>query len=125
MSTKPQMVPRLEQTCYLVNCTDAPDTSHLRHEHMVGHLTHVENNWQRYVTAGPLREPGGTELVGSVFLVLADSLEDCKALMAGDPYLTCGLYGSVEYKELTNAIGQFIGGKIWDNPEALMTQIKG
>ncbi len=125
MSTKPQRVERLGQTCYLVICTDAPDTDHLRLDHMVGHLNHVEEHWQRYVTAGPIREPGKTALVGSVFLVLADSLEDCKALMAGDPYLTCGLYGSVEYKELTNSIGQYIGGKIWESPEALLAQIKG
>ena len=39
--------------------------------------------------------------------------------MNGDPYLTCGMYESIEYKEFSNAIGRFMGGKTWESAEAV------
>ena len=121
----PPFVPRLAQTCYLVTCRDGEGSAALRREHLKGHLDHVERHWTRYVTAGPIREPGGEALVGSVFLVLADSLADAEALMNGDPYITCGMYESIEYKEFSNSIGQYLGGKIWESAEAIAHRAAG
>lgn len=118
-------VPRLTETCFLVTCMDRPDAAALRVAHLDGHLAHVERHWTHYITAGPVREPGGDALVGSVFLVLADSLEAAKVLMAGDPYITCGMYASVDYKVFTNSIGRFIGGKIWESREAIRHRAAG
>ncbi|MEL7541248.1 MAG: YciI family protein, partial [Pseudomonadota bacterium] len=90
LPTTPPYVPRLDQTCYLVICRDGSGSAEPRATHLKGHLDHVEKYWTRYVTAGPIRDPGGEALIGSVFLVLANDLEDAKALMEGDPYITCG-----------------------------------
>lgn len=125
MTDTPPAVEKLAQTCYLVTCNDGPDSAPLRISNLDGHLKHVEDNWRRYITAGPIREPGGEALVGSVFLVLANTLEDAKALMSGDPYITCGMYKSIDYKELTNSIGLFIGGKIWESREAIRHRATG
>lgn len=108
----------MAQGCYLVTCTDGPDAASLRITHMVDHFAHIERHWTRFITAGPVREPGGSAITGSAFLVLGDSLEEVAAMMAEDPYISCGMYRSVEYRELTNAAGLFIGGKIWDDGEA-------
>ncbi|MEM7662148.1 MAG: YciI family protein [Pseudomonadota bacterium] len=124
MSMPPE-VPRLTQKCYLVICDDGPGSAAPRGEHLVGHLEHVEKHWQRYVTAGPIRQPGGEALVGSVFLVLANDLNDAKALMEGDPYITCGMYQSITYKEFSNSIGQYIGGKIWGDPASIAHRAAG
>lgn len=124
-SNPPPFVPRPAKKCYLVTCLDKPETAHLRSEHLAGHLEHVEKNWQRYLTAGPIRNPGEEPLIGSIFLVFADSLSECKNLMDGDPYLTCGMYETVTYNELTNSIGQFLGGKIWENVESLAHRAAG
>jgi uncharacterized protein len=122
----PPHVPRHPQTCYLVICKDDPERSKTRRvEHLDAHLAHVERHWKRYVTAGPIRAPGGEKLVGSVFLVLAESLEDAQALMENDPYITCGMYASVEYHELTLSIGQFIGGKIWADASSIRHRATG
>ncbi len=122
---QPPEVPRLPQKCYLVICRDGPDSAKPRLDHLAGHLQHVEDNWTRYITAGPIREPGGEALVGSVFLVLADDISDAQALMNGDPYLTCGMYESIEYKEFSNSIGQYIGGKIWGSPDSVAHRAAG
>ena len=121
----PPQVPKLAQKCFLVTAEDGPGSAPLRHEHLNGHLEHVEKNWRRYVTAGPIREPGGEALVGSVFLVLADTLEDAKTLMNGDPYIRCGMYASVTYKEFTHAIGQYIGGKTWGDHASIAHRAAG
>lgn len=121
----PPYVPRLDKTCYLVICRDGPDSAGPRAAHLKGHLDHVEKYWTRYVTAGPIREPGGDALVGSVFLVLADSLAEAKTLMEGDPYITSGMYETITYNELSNSVGQFIGGKIWESAEAIAHRAAG
>ena len=121
----PPFVPRLDKTCYLVTCRDGPGSAELRATHLKGHLDHVEAHWTRYVTAGPIRDPGGEALVGSVFLVLADDLQDAETLMAGDPYITCGMYATITYHEFSNSIGQYIGGKIWESADAIAHRAAG
>ncbi len=121
----PPYVGRLEQNCFLVVCTDGPNSAEPRKVHLAGHLEHVEKNWTRYITAGPVREPGGEALVGSIFLVLADTLEEAKALMNGDPYITCGMYKTIKYQVFSNSIGQYIGGKIWESIEAISHRAAG
>lgn len=128
MTTLPETPPyvaRLDKTCFLVICRDGPDSAEPRAKHLKGHLDHVETYWTRYVTAGPIREPGGEALVGSVFLVLADDLADAQALMEGDPYITCGMYETITYNEFSNSIGQYIGGKIWESADAIAHRAAG
>ena len=125
MVKSPPHIDRLTTNCFLVVCHDGDNRDHLRVEHLEGHLLHVEKHWQRYVTAGPVREPEGERIVGSVFLVLADTVEEAKTLMAGDPYITCGLYETVDYKHFTNSIGQFLGGKIWKDVDSVRHRATG
>ena len=118
-------VPKMVQSCYVVTCSDGPEAAHLRLTHMVAHFAHIERNWTRFITAGPIRKPGSAAVSGSVFLVLGDSLGEVQAMMAEDPYISCGMYSSVDYAELTNAAGLFIGGKIWDDKEAFLRRLTG
>lgn len=124
-TNRPPVVPKPAKRCFLVLCRDGAGSAELRREHLEGHLDHVERNWTRYVTAGPIREPGGEALVGSVFLVLAESLEDARELMNGGPYITCGMYAEVEYKEFSNAIGLYLGGRIWHSAAAIAHRAAG
>lgn len=124
-TTSPPHVKKPEGTCYLVICHDGPGAAEFRALHLDGHLDHVERNWTRYITAGPFRDPGGEALIGSLFLVMGSTLDEVKALMAGDPYIACGMYASVDYKEFTNSIGQFIGGKIWESRDSIRHRAAG
>ena len=115
-------VPRADQACFLIiarDIADADQAAALRDKHLDGHLAHVERHWRRYLTAGPIREPGRAGLIGSTFLVFADDAAEARALMADDPYFTCGLYAHVEVLDQTLAIGRYLGGKIWDSAEAI------
>ncbi|MEX1250410.1 MAG: YciI family protein [Hyphomonas sp.] len=125
LPSEPPHVPRLPTPCFLVICRDGPGAGAMRARYLDGHLQHVEANWTRYITAGPVREPGGEALVGSVFLVLADTLDAARRLMQDDPYITCGLYSSIEYKEFTNSIGLYMGGRIWESRDAIRHRAAG
>lgn len=120
--------PRRETPCFLViarDISDAERAATLRTKHLDEHLAHVETHWRRYLNAGPIRNPGQARLTGSTFLIFADDEADARAIMAGDPYFTCGLYERVEVFEQTLAIGRYLGGKIWDSADAIRDRASG
>jgi uncharacterized protein len=121
----PPTVPRQSQPTFLFLCKDGPDAPRLRAEHLEGHLRHVEHNWQRYVTAGPLKAPGNPTIHGSALIVKADNLEEAWTVMNGDPYFTAGLFASVEVHDMTMSIGTYPGGKIWESVEAIRHKANG
>ena len=55
--------------------------------------------------AGPLLSESGA-MIGSVFLLEAESLEAAKALNAQDPYSKAGVFGRVTINETRWAIGE-------------------
>jgi uncharacterized protein len=121
----PPTVARWPQKCFLFLCHDADGSAALRARDLDGHLAHVEANWQRYVICGPMRQPGGEALVGSMFLTLAESEDDAWALMNQDPYFTNGQYARVEVMEQTLSLGLFLGGKIWESADAIRHRAAG
>jgi uncharacterized protein YciI len=125
MTIAPPTVARHRQPCFVFLCWDGPGAAALRQRDLDGHLAHVEAHWQSYVIAGPLREPGGEALIGSMFLVLADDIESAWAIMRADPYLNNGQYARVEAKHFTQSIGQWIGGKIWTDTQSIRHRAAG
>ena len=121
----PPTVERYDSLLYLVICRDGPGSGTARAEKLDGHLRHVEVNWQRYVLAGPLRQPGSQPLIGSYFLVRATDEADARALMAGDPYVSSGMYATMEVLEATASIGLYLGGKIWESADAIRDRAAG
>lgn len=121
----PPVVARQAKPTFLFVCKDGPDAPRLRALHLAGHLTHVENNWDKYVTAGPLKAPGSTAIHGSCLIVIADDLEAAWAIMNGDPYFTSALFASVEVHDMTMSIGVYPGGKIWENFDAIAHRANG
>jgi uncharacterized protein len=55
--------------------------------------------------AGPLLDPDG-KMLGSIFLIEAESLAAAKALNAEDPYSKAGVFGRVTLHETRWAIGE-------------------
>ena len=122
---QPPTVARYDSPLYLVICRDRPGSGAARAQNLDGHLRHVEINWQRYVLAGPLRQPGAQPLIGSYFLVRAADEADARALMAGDPYVSSGMYATMEVLEATASIGLYLGGKIWESADAIRDKAAG
>lgn len=121
----PPHVPRQSQPTFLFICTDGPDAPNLRVAHLAGHLKHVEDHWRSYVTAGPLKVPGQSQIHASAFLVIAETIDAAWALMKGDPYVTCGMYETITVNDMTMSIGLYPGGKIWESFEAIAHRANG
>lgn len=117
-------VSRIDSNVFLVVGWDNEDSAGLRDEHMVGHLQYVEKHCDRYLIAGPLSEPGTAPLVGSFFLVAADTADAARELVAGDPYVKNGLYRALHIHAATPAVGRLLGGVIWESAEALASAQK-
>lgn len=118
MTAAGQTVPQVAQDrqVYAVLCTDRPAAGDLRQKLLARHLAFVEAHFDRYRVAGPLYDDAG-RMTRSLFLVQADSLADAKAFMAQDPYVAGGLYAEMEYRRFLPAVGDWIGGKVWDRPD--------
>lgn len=116
----PAVVPRPEKGVFAVWCEDNPaSAASVRDSALDGHLAYIEKHFHRYLVAGPMRR-GGEELIsGSLLVVLAETEAEARDLIEGDPYVQCGLYENIEYRRLTPAAGDWIGGVIWASADAL------
>ena len=103
----------------MFTCLDGPDTEPKRLEHLEGHLIHIENNNEHYRVAGPMRQKPGGDIVGSFFLIAADSEADAWDMMQGDPYINSGMYASITVHQVVPACGEWMGGVIWDREELM------
>lgn len=110
-------VAKLPSQTYMFICTDGPDTAPLRQEHLFGHLDHIEANNNAYRVAGPFHDDASGKIIGSFFLVKADTKEAAWAVMNGDPYISSNMYASVTCQHFMPACGDWMGGVIWDQDE--------
>lgn len=112
-------VERVPGETFLVLAYDREDGAESREQELDGHLTYIEKHVDRYLACGPLREPGGSQLIGSFFLVLADDEAAARDFLNGDPYMRCGMYKEVRVLSATPAAGQWMGGVIWESAKEL------
>lgn len=112
-------VDRVPDQSFLVLALDGEGSADTREQALAGHLEYMEKNCDRYLVAGPLREPGGTSLIGSFFLVVADDEADARQFLSGDPYMQSEMYADVRIMAATPAAGRFLGGVIWHSADSI------
>lgn len=112
-------VPRIDSKVFLVLCHDGEGSSEIRERELDGHLEYVEKHIDEYLVAGPLREPGETPLVGSFFLVAAESADAARSIVSADPYVKSGMYREIVVKAAVPAGGRLMGGVIWESADAI------
>jgi hypothetical protein len=119
VTAEDQSIPTVDgaKNIYAVLCTDKPGAGGLRDRLLTEHLSFVEAHFDRYRVAGPLYDESGA-MTRSLFVIRAESLAEAKAFMAQDPYVAGGLYEAIEYRRFLPAVGDWIGGKVWDDKPA-------
>lgn len=91
---------------YCLHCLDnETDGAVRRAETRPAHLAWAGNLGPMVRMAGPLIDEQG-RMVGSVFLITADSLDHARAINADDPYTKAGVFGRVTIHETRWAIGE-------------------
>ncbi len=103
------------ENLWLIKCTDRDggDVDDLREEHMSGHLAHIEGIVDHIAMAGPLKDPSGEKIEGSVLVYRTDELEQAKASLDHDPCARSGIWGTIEWSRLVLAAGNLAGGVTW------------
>lgn len=112
-------VARVEGGVFLVLAFDGEGSAVVRDENLEGHLAYIEKHCDDYLVCGPLREPGGSQLIGSFFLVAAETEAAARAITDGDPYFQSGMYAEIRVLSATAAGGRWMGGVIWESADAI------
>jgi len=76
-------------------CEDKPDSLELRMSTREQHLAYVGTVGDRIRLAGPMLSDDGARMVGSLFLIEAETADEVAALNAADPYTRAGLFERV------------------------------
>lgn len=92
---------------FCFHCLDKKDGgAALRARARPAHLEWAVSLGDTVRMAGPLLAEDGETMIGSVFLVTADSLAAARALSAQDPYTQAGVFGDVSIHEVRWSIGE-------------------
>ena len=92
---------------FCLHCLDKKDGgAALRAKARPAHLEWAVSLGDVVRMAGPLLADDGETMIGSVFLVQADSLAAAKAVSAQDPYTQAGVFDEVRINETRWSIGE-------------------
>lgn len=80
---------------YVLICRDRPDGEPRRLATRDAHLAWVRTQTDRIHLAGPLLHDDGERMVGSLFIIEAESAVEVQAFNDADPYTAAGLWQSV------------------------------
>jgi uncharacterized protein len=96
---------------YVITGKDAPDSLARRRAVRAGHLARVRalSDMGRVVVAGPCpavdsADPGDAGFSGSVIIAEFPSLEAAQEWLAGDPYVTEGVFESYEVRPFVRVL---------------------
>ena len=89
---------------YILFCEDKADSEPLRLATREAHLTWARAQAHRIKLAGAMLSDDGEHMVGSMFVLETDSIEDVHALNREDPYTQAGLWGNVIVRPFRQAI---------------------
>ena len=85
-------------------CEDKPESLELRLANREKHLAYVDTLSERIRLAGPMLSDDGEGMVGSLFIIEADSADEIAAINAEDPYTLAGLFGRVTIRPFRQVI---------------------
>jgi uncharacterized protein YciI len=89
---------------FVMICEDKPASLELRMSTREAHLAYIGEHGAMIKLAGPMLADDGESMIGSVFILEADSLADVEAMNANDPYTQAGLFAQVTIKAFRQVI---------------------
>jgi len=89
---------------YALICEDRAGALDLRMATREKHLAYVGTLGKQIRLAGPMLSEDGERMVGSLFLIEADSADDVAALNAADPYTQAGLFERVTIRAFRQVV---------------------
>lgn len=89
---------------FVLICEDRPDSLELRLANRERHLAYAGTLADRIRLAGPMLADDGETMVGSLFLIEAESREAVLEINAADPYTQAGLFEKVTVRPFRQVV---------------------
>jgi uncharacterized protein YciI len=89
---------------YALICEDRADGLDLRMATREQHLAYVGTLGKKIRLAGPMLSEDGERMVGSLFLIEAESADEVAALNRADPYTKAGLFERVTIRAFRQVV---------------------
>ncbi len=80
---------------YIIHCLDKPGALPVRLENYTAHRAYLAEAPVKIVISGPLVADDNETMIGSCFLIEADSKDAAAAFNAADPFAKAGVWASV------------------------------
>lgn len=100
-------------TGFVILCLDGPNGEQARAVATADHLKYIETVMHEVNVAGPLYDPAGMRVIGSLYILATTNEARAHELIENDPYYQAGAFGEIRYQPFLPAAGRYIGGKIW------------
>ncbi len=97
---------------YLIFLEDLPGSAAPRAEKLGAHLSFVESNLDRILVAGPRIATAG-QMIGSVYIIEAENLDDARAFLQQDPYWHAKVWREPQISGFSGVAGKWVGGVNW------------
>ena len=91
---------------FLITARDKASSTDLRKRTRSDHLDWARSHADRILMAGPILTEDEADMIGSVFLISAASLEDARLWNEDDPYSRAGLFQSVDIMPVRWLLGE-------------------
>lgn len=91
---------------FIVHCLDAPDALPRRLEHYDAHKAYLSTAPVRILVSGPLMSDDGETMIGSLFLIEADTKAAVEAFNAGDPFRQAGIWAEIRIHRFLKRVDQ-------------------
>ncbi|XQW83563.1 YciI family protein [Thalassotalea piscium] len=97
----------------MFHCYDKNNQQAKRNDALVPHLAWVEINMESIKVAGPLLQEETKNIIGSLYIIEADNIDNAKQIFQDDPYFKADIWQQIVTTEFKDYAGTWVGGKNW------------
>lgn len=95
------------------HCLDKEHQQAIRAQNLQPHLLWVEENMTSIKVAGPLVQSEPEAMIGSLYIIEANSIDKANSLFRTDPYYKAGIWQHITISVFKDYAGTWVGGKNW------------
>ena len=89
---------------YIIHCLDKPNSVEKRLEHYEAHKAYLSRATIKTVISGPLLADDEETMIGSCFLVEANSLQEVEAFNHADPFFKANLWERISIRPFNKRV---------------------
>lgn len=91
---------------FIVHCLDASDALPRRLKHYEAHKAYLSTAPVRILVSGPLMSDDGETMIGSLFLIEAETKAAVEAFNGADPFRRAGIWAEIQIHRFLKRVDQ-------------------